>query len=417
MASAPSSSSLARHLESLYPLACVLVGPDRADSLVERAYEQAADVPPAQRPSDERAWLFRLLLSARDEDTDVTAPPASPETSSSAGDDSFRRAVAVQTARQHLPVALAACSARQRFVLTLDVLDADVYTVAAALDRTPDEARSARDEARSALRASLRDVLNGPERMLVDVALPDEALRPLLHSLLEDEFLPLPSPLETRIQARVEALSAPDEETDSASDEDTWAALQRRLNTRPSILVGLVLVFVAGGLAGLAYFDTPAPSPAPSQNVIELSAERASELSVTQNLESPDEAEAFVLQTWDRRVSIPTIDGAPLEGTGRLSLDDGAEVPALFYRDDETGTQLVAYVFNYAVLDRLGDRVRLGTALRQELAANEAPLTRRRGNRALVLWRQRDDIFVLVGPDVRPDALQSRLQLGSAGAN
>jgi len=419
MASAPSSSSLAQHLEAIYPVACVLAGPDRADALIERAYERAAEVPPSQRPSDERAWLFRLLLAARDESPETAGTTASPEAPSSADDDSFRRAVAVQTARDHLPVALAACSARQRFVLTLDVLDADEYTVAAALNLPPEDARSARDEARSALRASLRDVLNGPERMLVDVALPDEALRQLLRSLLEDEFLPLPPPLEARIQDHIATIQSASSDDDSGTepDEGPWSALQRRLNTRTSIFVGLVLVFVAGGLAGLAYFDAPSPSPAPSQSLIELSTERAADLSATQNTESRAEAEAFFQKTWDRSVSIPAIEGAPLQGVGQLSLDGSSTVPALLYRDDETGSRIVAFVFNYALLDRIGDRVRLGTALREKLAANQAPLTRRQGEQALVLWRQRDDIFVLVAPDMRPDALRSRLQPGPPGAD
>jgi len=408
----PSSSSLARHLDSLYSLACVLAGPERADSLVERAYQRAADVPPSQRPSDERAWLFRLLVKARN------APPAegsptAPEAADSPTEGTFRHTVAVETARRHLPVALAACSARQRFVLTLDVLEADAETLAAALDLGVADARSARDQARSALRASLRDVLNGPERMLVDVALPDETLRRLLRDLLDEQFLPLPPALKRRVQQRLEAAASErsaQEEADTDATGGLWPVLRRHLNSRTSILVGLLLVFVAGGLAGLSYFDTPSPS-APSQSIVAFSTQQAADLSSDRATESPDEAAAFIQQTWGRRVSVPFIEGASLQGVGRRALAGTAEVPALLYRDDERDTQIVAYVFNYALLDRVGDRVRLGSTLRDELAANDAPLTRQRAEQALVLWRQRDDIFVLVAPDVSPDTLRSRIQL------
>jgi len=411
----PSSSSLARHLESLYPVACVLASPDRADSLVEHAYQRAADVPPAQRPSDERAWLFRLLVKARTERPDGNAGPQPGADEPSPDDDTFRHTVAVETARRHLPVALAACSARQRFVLTLDVLDADDDTLAAALDRTVEEARSARDQARSALRASLRDVLNGPERMLVDVALPDEALRRLLRTLLEEQFLPLPSSLRRRVHQRLEAARAEgasnEKDDPEASPWSSWAAaLRRHLNSRTSVLVGLVLVFVAGGLAGLAYFDAPSPS-SPSQGIVAFSTRQAADLSPARDTDSATEAAAFIRRTWDRQVSVPSIERASLLGVGRRPLDGGAEVPALLYRDDENGTRIVAYVFNYALLDRIDDRIRLSTSLRDELAANDAPLTRRRGDRALVLWRQRDDIFVLVAPDTPPDTLRARIQL------
>jgi len=408
-----SSSSLARHLEALYSLACVLAGPERADALVERAYQRAVDVPPSQRPSDERAWLFRLLAKARND-----APTADSADEAGASDASpegtFRHTVAVETARRHLPIALAACSTRQRFVLTLDVLGADAQTLAAALDLGDEEARSARDQARSALRASLRDVLNGPERMLVDVALPDEALRRLLRDLLEDEFLPLPSSLEHRVQQRLQAAepepSTSDEADADAPAEGLWPALRRPLNSRISILVGLALVFLAGGLAGLAYFDTPSP-PASSRSIVAFAAEPAPDVSSAHDTGAPDEAAAFIQQTWNRRVSVPVLDGASLQGVGRRPLVGSAEVPALLYRDDDSDTRIVAYVFNYALLDRIGDRIRLGSSLRDELAANDTPLTRRREKQALVLWRQRDDIFVLVAPNVSPDTLRSRIQL------
>ena len=409
----PSSSSLERHLDSLYSLACVLAGPERADALVEHAYQRAADVPPSQRPSDERAWLFRLLVKARN------APPTADSDGETGDADSspegtFRHTVAVETARRHLPVALAACSARQRFVLTLDVLDTDADTLAAALDLEREDARSARDQARSALRASLRDVLNGPERMLVDVALPDDTLRRLLRDLLEDQFLPLPSALQHRVHQRLEAAaserSARTEDEADAPTGGLWSALRQHLNSRTSILVGLVLVFIVGGLAGLAYFDTPSPS-APSQSIVAFSTQQAADLSSDRDTESPDEAAAFIQQTWDRRVSVPSIEGASLQGVGRRPLAGTAEVPALLYRDEERDTQIVAYVFNYALLDQVGDRIRLGSSLRDELAANEAPLTRQRAKQALVLWRQRDDIFVLVAPNVSPDTLRSRIQL------
>jgi hypothetical protein len=324
--------------------------------------------------------------------------------------------VAVQTARRHLPGALAACSARQRVALTLDVFDADEHSAAAALDLPIEEARSVREQARSALRASLRDVLNGPERMLVDVALPDEALRRLLRGLLEEEFLPIPSALEQRVRRQLAAnrsgSSDEDEARTAPSAGGTWAAVRRRLNTRTSILVGLVVVFVTGGLAGLAYFDSPTPPSPSSQSLIALTAERTGDISSTQDTKTPSAAADVIRKTWDRRVSVPSLQGAVLQGVGRLPLDDRVDVPALLYRDDESGSGIVAYVFNYALLDRVGDRVRLGPSLRRDLAANQSPLTRRRADRALVLWRQRDDIFVLVAPNTTPDTLRSRLQLG-----
>jgi hypothetical protein len=96
---------------------------------------------------------------------------------------------------------------------------------------------------------------------------------------------------------------------------------------------------------------------------------------------------------------------------GRLSVEGAGEIPALLYGDDETGTQIVAYAYNYALVDRLGDRARLPRELRTELAANDTPLARQRSGRGVVLWRHQDEIFVMVAPDTDAESLRSRLRL------
>jgi DNA-directed RNA polymerase specialized sigma24 family protein len=418
MASSSDSSSLDRHLGSLYPLARVLAGPEEADALVVRVYERAAAVPPSQRPPDERAWLLRLLVEVReapDRDDAAEVPPD--DADASAPDDPLRRSVAEQTAERMLPVAFAACSVHQRFVLTLDTLvDPADAVLAAALDTSPESARSARDQARSALRASLRDVLSGPERMLVDVALPDEALRSQLRALLSDQFRPPPSSLGHRVtevleSARAERAASDDASAPSSDASDAgalWEPLRRGLLSRMALFVALGLLVVAGGVGGLSYVTSSAPS---AQSVVELSVSRAADLSPGLRTQSSPEAARYIRQTWNRRVSVPALDGATLQGVGRLGVDDRGEVPALLYRDDETDARIVAYVFNYALVDRLGDRARLTQDLRGELAANDAPLPRQRAGQGVVLWRQRDDIFVLVAPDSDAEALRSRLQL------
>jgi hypothetical protein len=421
--SPPNASSLDRHLETLYPLARVLAGPDRADALIEAVYERAAAVPPAQRPADGRAWLFRLLMEERDgaaPEAEATAPPDGPD--SSFPDDPFRRAVAEQTAERMLPVAVAACSVHERFVLAVDTLaDPPDAALAAALDTSADEARSVRDRAWAALRAALRDVLTGPERMLVDVALPDAALRSQLRTLLADRFQPAPSSLGHRVtevleSARAERAAAAAEETSPSGTSDAESsaagtgrdALRRALLSRTALAVGVGLVLLAGAIGGLSYVTSSAPAP---QGVVDLSVARAADLSTARETASATEAADYIRRTWDRRVAVPGLEGATLQGVGRLALGDRAEVPALLYRDDETSTRIVAYAFNYALLDRLGDRARLPRDLRAELAANAAPLPRQRSGRGVVLWRQRDDIFVLVAPDTDAETLRGRLRL------
>ena len=54
-----SSSSLVQHLESLYPLARMLVGTDEARSLIRQVYENAAAAPPPNVPPPSAPGCFR----------------------------------------------------------------------------------------------------------------------------------------------------------------------------------------------------------------------------------------------------------------------------------------------------------------------------------------------------------------------
>jgi len=418
--------SLSHHVETLYALARVLAGSDDADALVQTVYAHAAKVPPKQRPSDTRGWLFRLMLDAKEGDLHSAGAPVHPGSDTSFTDDPFRREVAEQTADRMLPVAFAACSIHERFILSIDVLgNPSDELLAAALDTSPTNARSVRDQARSALRASLRDVLTGPERMLVDVALPDEALREHLRELLLDRFHPPPSSLHAAITELLERARAERSDSQHQTDDQTvlspafslppplkraLAWVQHRLSLRGLIGGVAFLLVVSAGIGGATYLLSPSsPGAASPPSVVEISAQRAEEVPIDYETEDPSEAASFIRETWGRRVSVPTLEGAALQGVGRLSFSPNVEVPALLYTPTD-GTDMVALVFNYALIDQLEDRAQLTQTVRSRLAANDSLLTRRRRDRAVVLWRQRDDIFVLVAPNTDPATLRSRIK-------
>ncbi len=409
------SPSLARHLRALYPLARVLAGADDAEVLVRRVYERAASVPPQKRPSNERGWMFRLMFEAREARSESAEGEEPAEGETSFTDDPFRREVAEHTAERMLPVAFAACSRHERSILAIDVLtDASDEVLASALDTTVSDAESVRDRARSTLRASLRDVLSGPERMLVDVALPDDALRSLLRSLLTDRFQPAPASVRSTVIDLLERARP----HGSAESEDgparSWGKRARTALSRiasPKGLGGLLLIalLVAGGLGGASYFFSSA-DPAP-RSVIERSVQQAASLQAIHSTDAPADAATYIRDTWNRRVSVPSIEGASLDGVAHVPFGNDAEVPALLYTDEDNGGQIVTYVYNYALLDRLGDQASLARPLRTKLAANESLLSQQHENRSVVLWRQRDDIFVVVAPSADEEALRARINL------
>jgi hypothetical protein len=427
MPSSEPASSLENHVEAVHALARVLVGSDEAGTLVRAVYQHAAEVPPEQRPSDQRAWLFRLMVDVREGDLRPTEAAVEPGSDPSFTDDPFRREVAERTAERMLPTAFAACSLRERFILAIDVLgDPPDEVLAAALDTSTADARAARDRARSALRASLRDVLKGPERMLVDVALPEDALRDHLRELLIERF-PSASPGLRSVVSKV--LEAARDRHRSAHEAPSsvpgrwlpdgldgtwlrnWVSLKNWVSLR-GLLGGLAfLVVVAAGLGGAQYLFSSASPEAPAQaSVVDLTVRQADAVEATFDTADPAEAAAFVRRTWNRHLSVPSIAETSLLGVGHLPLAGGPEIPVLRYRDDQTGGTLLAFAFNYALMDTLGRRGTLDRERRTELATDRDLLTEQRNDQAVALWRQRDDLFLIVAPDTDADSLRSRIR-------
>lgn len=415
LSSGSNVSSLDQHLDILYPLARILAGSGDAEALIQRVYEQAAEVPPRERPEDQRAWLLRLLIEVRNGSLDADRKEVDPGEGTSFTDDPFRREVARQTAERVLPVAFAACSLQERFLLALDVLgNPSDEVLAETLDVSATAARTARDDAHSALRAALRDALTGPERMLVDVALTEETLREALHDLLATRLEPVPTALRSKVVSTLE------QERPARDPERATPSFPRRVFStisayRPSIstmrrgVIGLVFLAVAvAGLAGLFYGVQPEPNS--SSDLIDLSTQQSNAVRPLLSTEDPSEAENYVQSTWNRRISVPSIDRAQLQGVGRSRVAEEVDVPVLLYTDTADSSRIAAFIYSYALLDQLDPQVSLDVDLRDQLARNERLVVRAHPEDGAVLWRHRDDIFVVVAPTADPKGLRPRIQ-------
>jgi hypothetical protein len=412
--------SLTQHVDALYPVARVVVGEAEAGRLVLATYQRAAAVPPDDRPADQRAWMLQLLMDTQADaswradrpDADVEAPGD--------GTSSFRHEVARDTARRVLPVALAACSARERTILALDVADeilpADIGQVLGDRldDMTADEALS---NARSHLRAALRDSLTGPERMLVDTALPEAALRETLRTYLMQRYHPAPSTLRSDVaalirEARQERQS--DEEERPPSERPPSPEQERHaLNLRRAGLALGVLVFIGTVAFALSHILAPSPSP-PSQqpmSLLQFSARHVQALSVVRQTPNPDTAEAVLQSAMNRRLTVPRIDGATLSGVSRLPIPNAGAVPALVYTDTASGATVSTFAYTYALIDALGPRTELDAELRRALTTPDSLITRTVDDRAAVLWRSSDDVYVAVS-SLPSDALAARIRAG-----
>lgn len=406
----PESSSLLRHLETLYPLACLLRGPDEADELLIQVYERAAAEPPSpNRPDNLRVWLIGLLFEigsgpSHSPSDSAVAPEMASDTS-----DSLRREVARDLVRDALPAALAACSSQERFLLALDAMgedegaDRDVPTT--ALPSTSADIQELRSDARVALRTHLQDVLSGPEWTVVEKALPEEALREMIRDALMDRFSHAPDTLRVRIQATLQG--ARDTHEQSVGEDPPRANESSSFFSRLpwGVGTGLVLSLLALGLViasliGISHLSPSTPSPSEAgPGIVDFSAQQAASVSSVYETRRPDDAEAYVESTLNRQVTVPTIEGTRLQGVGQVRVADTAKAPVLLYVDTDDSSRAAIFAYNYALVDQWDGGVTLDPPLREKLARSKrlvgSPDSLQRG----LLWRHRDDIFVGVALD------------------
>ncbi len=121
------------------------------------------------------------------------------------------------------------------------------------------------------------------------------------------------------------------------------------------------------------------------------------------------EAEAYLDSTWGRRVRLPSIESAQLRGVGRLRAAGNTEIPVVLYTGEEEA-RIAAFVYSYALIDRLDDTATLNTQVRSQLAQRNRLVADGQAAGPGLLWRNRANIFVVVSPSLSPDALRARVQ-------
>ena len=415
----PDPPSPLKNLDVLYPLACTLVGDEAAPSLLTRVYQQVASAPSNERPDTLEDWVVLLLREAPAQSQGPSDPSIS-EASPPSGVGSLRREAAERLARTTLPTVLAACALEERFVLTLS---------ASRLSETPQSARrsdlfdaSVPTDPSALLRDKLREVLSAPEADLIDETLSDADLQEALRDVLHDHFAPVPSALRARLRA-VRRSSSPAAGTDEEDEKDpegsasgdTSGGLLDRLPSRPKprtlLFVLLLGGLVLGGGLGVSYLtgsssSTSAPSP---PTLTAFSAEQAGAVTTERATTQPAEAEAYLDSTWGRQVRLPSIENAQLQGVGRLRAPGNTEIPVVLYADDQEA-RIAAFVYSYALLDRLDGTVTLDTQVRSQLAQRNQLVADGKATGPGLLWRDRANIFVVVSPSLPPDTLRARVQ-------
>ena len=425
--SSPTSrTALLKHLDRVYEMARVLAPTEkRASKLVEATYRRAAQSS-APDGHSERAWLLRLLLqtyAARRSDAATTSSVSTMRRPADLLQD-FRFQTAEDALQRTVPVAFALRSPREQLVLTLcDIVALDPMEAATVLDTDPQGLHEEAAAAREALWNAVRDELTAGERMLVEEELPDGALQDALSRVVAPHLGPLPPTLRPSVSAIVaqdptELASMPDDDPDEEDDlgpTQPFSTQHRPRSSSPHLGERLqkggiaLLIILAASLAayGVSTYLLPESSPA-TVNLIQLSAERANGLQPTLETSNAVEAELFVTEQLGRNIAVPRIDSSVLRGVSIVEMNDAIRVPAFVFTDQASNRRITTYAYTYAVIDQLGDRVRLTQDVRENLQSEQQIMLHTTDTGSVLIWRVRDDIYLAV-TQANPRSIRGRI--------
>lgn len=395
------------HLSRLYRLAQALTGDaERAARLAAATYRRAAATGVA---SPDRLTLFRLMVEHAGE---IRAQRGTADGIQrdipATGTGTLRGLRARTTLRvldRVLPAAFLGLPAEARLLLTLSAVEecscADAGRI---VGHSPDETYRRLDNARTVLRQRLRENARPAERALLD-DLSEDALRTALRRMAAAEFASPPPALEQTAAvspSTPHALPAGSTEQAAGHTHNDHESLVHRLR---STLVVLLIIGAAGATGYLAQRLLTTP---PETNVLRLSAQRAGRPRLTLQTSQPAAAARFIRNHLGQRLSIPEIEQATLRNVRIVEVTPGARVPVLRYEDTAGGAPLTIYAYSYALLDRHEERLHLDADILRTLAEARRAESHRIDGRAVLIWRNRDDIFVAV-TDGNPGALRERL--------
>lgn len=404
------------HLDSLYRLAQALTAtPEAARRLVEATCVQAlAQLPPAVDEATLRQDLLRLLTAIHHEQQAFAPSETPPPVPGAVVIDRLRRRRAEEAVERTLPLAFAALPHGHQLALLLcEVEGFEPGTAAEILGAPPDEVRRRWMEARATLEAAVREGTTPDEHALIDGYLPGvwltEAVRDTVHEAFEmapptlhnavvrPSVRPAPGvPAAASPPAPEAAVPAPPRlALPAPSDDGPSPATTAGRILRRAALVSVLIVTI--GLGG--YLISQALDQPPETNLVMLAARQAEDVRPALLTDEPEAAERYVREQLGWRLTLPTIDQARLTGVGLHEVAPGITVPVFLY-EDTLGAEphpLALYLYNYALLDRYREQVRLAPDVLSQIQDDgRFDLYDLNDRRQVLIWRYRDDIFLAV---------------------
>lgn len=167
-----------------------------------------------------------------------------------------------------------------------------------------------------------------------------------------------------------------------------------------------ILVIAAAALIG--YVLSRPSDQASDADALARSIDAAGRLQLRLETDTPAEARSYIREEFGWRVGVPVFEAIPLRGVAIALTAPAVEVPVFLYADVED-RNVAVFAYSYALLDQVPDRLRLTATDYDELDRGR-PFVRRADGNDVVVWRDRDDIYIAV-TDLPPDALTDGLAM------
>ncbi len=403
--SSPNYKAFLGYADSLFRFALTLTSTkEEATRLVTATYERLQLLSDTDDSPCDRAWLFALLrqihlekLTVTDIDSHLHAPLMV----------DLRKQLLDRFFHHAIPELFLSLPADDRSLLMLaDEQGLSAGEIARVLETSEQEVSVRLGEVRSLFVRDLNRAAGPFQRILLST-LPDRPSEWLPDALIAslDPILPaFPASALPRLARQPVALDAP-----KPFQVSTKNSAGRRSNMhRHKRFFGAVAMIVMTGLIGYV-IATYLPHPEVDTNLISLAVRNAESAEFDFRTKSFEQGERYLYDRLDWRLTIPSIDGATLDGVGHSAFQNGSSSPVLFYTDDETDVPITVFAFDYAYLDRNQDRVHLERSVLQQIQDDQHFDLYVMDDVQVLIWRNQDDIFVGVY-EGDANALRERIQ-------
>jgi|GEM_PF-2226986 len=404
-----------QYKDALFSMAQVLtLDHEKSLQLVEKTVLRALSSSAVnQIELHDRRYLLQLLLEVHQEQTQIHTPLFAPDSATAAPqvNESISTQLVQDALKGIMPLAFASLEDSDRALLILCEIERLSCTDASLIMGSDSKTICTRlEEVKQQLVDRILQNSSASLTTLITQIPQDSWLPAAIQSALKTNYKPSTSTLESRIRAAVskridrkpsELLSrTPSALRNSRSQRSVRDVLFRRVLT-------LILILAAGlsGYIGSEMLRTP-----PNPDLISLSAKQAKRIKPILSTTNREEAEDFIINHLDWRLSLPVIDGSTIEGVGISEIASGVRVPVFLYRNQESrpSEKVTLYAFTYALLDEFQSQIQLSSETLDAIAEPDYIDSHalRSGNNVFV-WRDANDIFLAVTDE---DELQTRIQ-------